>query len=112
MALLYWQLGWEVGVVKRCLKENDINWGYFFDHNPFEPHCNAHPNNFVVLPPVSCVCVPRSVCVQASMRGTLANNIPHSIAVGKGISRGWRKLQFHSIFHQVVKDIKEWPQFW
>ena len=53
MALLYWQLGWEVGVVKRLLATNQINWGYFFDHNPFEPHCNAHPNNFVVLPPVS-----------------------------------------------------------
>ena len=27
-----------------------ISWGYFFDHNPFEPHCNAHPNNFLILP--------------------------------------------------------------
>ena len=27
-----------------------ISWGYFFDHSPFEPHCNAHPNNFLVLP--------------------------------------------------------------
>ena len=52
-ALLTWQLGWEVGAVKRILEANDINWGYFFDHNPFEPHCNSHPNNFIVLPPVS-----------------------------------------------------------
>lgn len=50
MALLYWQLGREVGAVKRLLEEESINWGYFIDHNPFEPHCNAHPNNFVVLP--------------------------------------------------------------
>jgi hypothetical protein len=26
-----------------------ISWGYFIDHNLFEPHCNAHPNNFLVL---------------------------------------------------------------
>lgn len=33
------------------LDENEISWGYFTDHNPFEPHCNAHPNNLVVLDP-------------------------------------------------------------
>jgi hypothetical protein len=26
-----------------------ISWGYYIDHNPFEPHCNAHPNNFLIL---------------------------------------------------------------
>jgi hypothetical protein len=30
--------------------EAGISWGYFFDHSPFEPHCNAHPNNFIILP--------------------------------------------------------------
>ena len=53
LAALYWQLGWEVGVVSRALSTNQINWGYFLDHSPFEPHCNQHPNNFIVLPPVS-----------------------------------------------------------
>ena len=53
MALLYWTVGWEMGVVKRVLEAAGVNWGYFFDHNPFEPHCNSHPNNFLVLPPVS-----------------------------------------------------------
>ena len=33
----------------RILIENEINWGFYFDHNPYEPHCNAHPNNFVIL---------------------------------------------------------------
>lgn len=33
------------------MDENLISWGYFIDHNPFEPHCNAHPNNLVVLDP-------------------------------------------------------------
>lgn len=23
------------------------------DHNPYEPHCNAHPNNFLVIDPLS-----------------------------------------------------------
>jgi len=53
LALLYRRLGWEVGVVKQALEAGRINWGYFLDHNPFEPHCNAHPNNFIILPPVS-----------------------------------------------------------
>ena len=53
LAALYWRLGWEVGVVSSTLATNGLNWGYFFDHNPFEPHCNQHPNNFVILPPVS-----------------------------------------------------------
>ena len=51
-ALLYWTVGWEMGVVKRALEAARVNWGYFFDHNPFEPHCNTHPNNFILLPPV------------------------------------------------------------
>ena len=55
LALVYREVGWEMGVVKRTLESHRINWGYFFDHNPFEPHCNSHPNNFIVLPPVSCL---------------------------------------------------------
>lgn len=31
------------------MDENLISWGFYIDHNPFEPHCNAHPNNFIVL---------------------------------------------------------------
>ena len=58
MAALYWELGWEVGVVKRLMEESGINWGYFIDHNPFEPHCNCHPNNYIVLPPVSNITIP------------------------------------------------------
>ena len=33
------------------MNENEISWGFYTDHNPFEPHCNAHPNNLVVLDP-------------------------------------------------------------
>ena len=32
-------------------QDNDISWGYYIDHLP-ESHCNAHPGNLVVLPPV------------------------------------------------------------
>ena len=49
IGLLFARVGFEAGRVKRILDENLISWGYFIDHNPFEPHCNAHPNNFVVL---------------------------------------------------------------
>lgn len=50
---MFARCGAEVGKVKRLLDENEISWGYFTDHNPFEPHCNAHPNNLVVLDPLS-----------------------------------------------------------
>ena len=43
--------GAEAGKIKRLLDEHEISWGYYTDHNPFEPHCNAHPNNLVVLDP-------------------------------------------------------------
>ena len=51
LPLIFIRCGAEAGKVKRLLDENEISWGYFTDHNPFEPHCNAHPNNLVVLDP-------------------------------------------------------------
>ena len=45
--------GAEAGKAKRLLDENLISWGYYTDHNPFEPHCNAHPNNFIVTDPLT-----------------------------------------------------------
>jgi len=51
LPLIFIRCGAESGKVKRLLDENEISWGYFTDHNPFEPHCNAHPNNLVVLDP-------------------------------------------------------------
>ena len=53
LSLVYWNLGYEVGVILSTLHEKNINWGTFFDHNPCEPHCNSHPNNLIVLPPGS-----------------------------------------------------------
>lgn len=50
---IVYRIGWEVGTVKRILQDNSISWGYFIDHNPFEPHCNSHCNNFVILGPQS-----------------------------------------------------------
>ena len=49
--LTFIRCGVETGKIKRLLDEHEISWGYFTDHNPFEPHCNAHPNNVVVLDP-------------------------------------------------------------
>lgn len=49
LCLLFARIGHEAGVIKRVFDENLISWGYFIDHNLFEPHCNAHPNNFIVL---------------------------------------------------------------
>ena len=46
-----YRIGWEAGLIKRVLQDHEISWGYFIDHNPFEPHCNAHCNNFLVLGP-------------------------------------------------------------
>lgn len=49
--LAFARTGAEAGKAKRLLDENLISWGYYTDHNPFEPHCNAHPNNFVITDP-------------------------------------------------------------
>jgi len=46
---LYSILGGEIGETMRRIYEVDLNWGYFADHDTAY-HCNAHPNNFVVLP--------------------------------------------------------------
>lgn len=51
LARIVWNIGYESGYIKRLLQNNDISWGYYIDHNPFEPHCNAHPNNFIILDP-------------------------------------------------------------
>ena len=49
--ILNWRLGYEIGEFLNILQEENIMWGYYFDYNPCEPHCNSHPNNFIVLPP-------------------------------------------------------------
>ena len=49
LAFLAYRIGRETGEVKRHLQDSEISWGFYIDHNPFEPHCNAHPNNFLVL---------------------------------------------------------------
>lgn len=49
--LIFARTGAESGKAMRVKDEHLISWGYFTDHNPFEPHCNAHPNNFVVMFP-------------------------------------------------------------
>jgi len=45
----YARIGWECGKIKRILQDHKINWGYYADHNVLY-HCNAHPNNFIILP--------------------------------------------------------------
>lgn len=49
---IYARIGHETGLVKRAMQEADVNWGSFVDHGPISFHCNAHANNFVVLPSV------------------------------------------------------------
>ena len=48
MEATFTKIGVECGHVKRAMEDLEVSWGYFFDHSPFEPHCNAHPNNFIV----------------------------------------------------------------
>ncbi len=45
------RFGREAGTIQRLLRTNDISWGTYTD--PLGTHCNAHPNNFVLLPEVS-----------------------------------------------------------
>jgi len=50
LAHVVWHLGREAGNVRKIMNENDIMWGYFFDHNPNEAHNNSDPSNLVLLP--------------------------------------------------------------
>ncbi|EAR94379.1 hypothetical protein TTHERM_00048820 (macronuclear) [Tetrahymena thermophila SB210] len=49
ISLIYGRVGWELGSIMRSFYQNKLNWGYYADHDSAF-HCNAHPNNFVVLP--------------------------------------------------------------
>lgn len=48
--ILYGRIGFETGQIKEIFTKKKINWGYYYDHHPYLAHCNAHPNNFIVLP--------------------------------------------------------------
>ena len=46
---IYARIGYEAGRIKKCLQEAHINWGTYIDWE-YDYHCNAHANNFVILP--------------------------------------------------------------
>ena len=46
---IYVRIGYEVGKIKRCFQDANINWGSYVDRG-CSYHCNAHSNNLVVLP--------------------------------------------------------------
>ena len=46
---IYNRIGYEVGKIKRCFQDANINWGSYVDRGA-SYHCNAHSNNLVVLP--------------------------------------------------------------
>ena len=46
---IYARIGYEASRVKKCLQEAHINWGTYIDRE-CDYHCNAHANNFVILP--------------------------------------------------------------
>lgn len=48
-SVIFARVGYELGKIKKIFILNDINWGYYIDHHPYLAHCNAHPNNFIVL---------------------------------------------------------------
>lgn len=47
-AYVYWRLGRETGEILRILHQNEISWGTYDDL--LGMHCNAHPNNLVLIP--------------------------------------------------------------
>ena len=49
MKNIYVRIGYEVGKIKRCFQDANINWGSYIDRG-CNYHCNAHSNNLVVLP--------------------------------------------------------------
>lgn len=50
LSYIYYSLGHQISIIYHCLEKNDINWGTYSDALA-NMHCNAHPNNFIILPP-------------------------------------------------------------
>ncbi|KAJ3439547.1 ubiquitin-activating enzyme e1 [Anaeramoeba flamelloides] len=46
---LYYKLGYEVGRVVMILEKEEISWGTFYDNFTFDFHCNAHPDNLILV---------------------------------------------------------------
>ena len=40
----------DLGMIQKTMRKNDLSWGTYVD--PLGTHCNAHPNNLVLLPEV------------------------------------------------------------
>lgn len=47
LGLVYWSIGRQAGRTLKTIHEAGVNWGTFADL--LGNHCNAHPNNFIVL---------------------------------------------------------------
>jgi hypothetical protein len=47
---LFGRIGWETGRCSAVLHRVGFLWGTFCDHSQSELHCNAHMDNFVVVP--------------------------------------------------------------
>lgn len=58
LSQIYWTLGREAGEILSILHQNGVNWGTYDDS--LCSHCNAHPNNLVILPHPSHPCRPPS----------------------------------------------------
>lgn len=43
LLLLFSQISYELGLIKKCMEKNDFNWG------TYEYHCNAHLDNLLVI---------------------------------------------------------------
>ena len=50
LAIYYGELGWEVGKIIGILHRKGYLWGTYVDHDESYLHCNAHCDNFVVIP--------------------------------------------------------------
>jgi len=48
LGYLYWRFGREIGTFLKLLHDNNMSWGTYIDS--LGDHCNAHPNNFVLMP--------------------------------------------------------------
>jgi len=53
LAHIVWRLGYEAGQVRRILSDNNISWGFYYDHEPNEPTNASIPDNFILLPPAA-----------------------------------------------------------
>ena len=81
LAKLYGRLGFEAGKCLSIIHRSGYLWGSYQDHNAQEFHCNAHPDNLVVLSKDQCLSNKKSLQILAPLDFDITYKKENSISL-------------------------------